>query len=66
MGNYNDIHVYQYIWASAWDFGITLGCNEDSGESAQMRRFTQTHQSLYCLHTQSMDVGEGSDQNLDL
>ena len=26
----------------------------------------QTHQSLCCLHTQSMDIDEDSDQNIDL
>ena len=28
--------------------------------------YAQTHQSLYCSQTQSMDASEGVDQNLDL
>ena len=34
------------------------------GEQQRLRN-EQTRQSLHCLHTQSMDVDEASDQNLE-
>ena len=33
---------------------------------ASLRKRAQTRQSLLCLHAQSMDVDEDSDENLDL
>ena len=51
-------------WASAQDFGIYR-----IGEQLRFRRgcaYAQTRQSIRCSHTQTIDVDEGSDQNLDL
>ena len=42
---------------------ITFSNSEGSGESVH---YAQTRQNLYCSNTQSMDVDEDSDQNLDL
>ena len=42
-------YMYEYIWASGWDFGIiTLSSNEDSGESAQMGRLALAFAA--CIH----------------
>ena len=38
--------------------------NEGSGQSSLC--IAQTHQSLHCLYTKSMDVDEDSDKNSEL
>ena len=40
--------------------------NSQQQRLRQVWAYSQTHQSLCCLHTQSMDVDEISYQNLDL
>ena len=44
---------------------LEIWCSEGSGESGHIP-YAQTRQSLRCSHTQSRDVDESSDQNLDL
>ena len=51
----NSIHR---IWASSWDYGIY-----HTGDQQWLRRdctAAQSHQSLRCFHTCSMEVDEGS------
>ena len=59
-------HGMVHIWVNARDF-----CTYRIDEQRRLWRvcayaYAQTHQSLRCSHTQSMDVDEGSDQSLDI
>ena len=49
-------------WTSSWDFGTY-----HTGDQRRLRRAcisAQSRQSLRCSHTWSMEVNEGSDQNI--
>ena len=64
IGAINNETAINHKWASARDFGIYI-----TSEHRRHRRvcaYAQTRQSLRCSHTQSMDIDEGSVQNLDL
>ena len=50
--------------SSTLDFA--LNCVAEQWKLKQVWTYGQTHQRLDYLHTQSMDVDKGLDQNLDL
>ena len=60
-----DTKIPEYFWASSWDYDTYLSYH--IGNQRRLRRAcsasAQSHQSLRCSHTWSMEVDEGSDQN---